>query len=157
MSRLSLHIEIRPLEVVDTGHKMVDKFEEYGIAAETVGAGVNWNFYNADKPYNSNPAREVEIVYDYSLLQCTDTTYPILEERFEAALSRNEKVLEEHMDQLLIGERVSVLEQSGEVYNEYGMASQVGCERPIKKTIQNDWSLRVTDCVLFRHTTERTQ
>ena len=87
--------------------EMVDIFGEYGIATETAGAGYWFEPYDVNNPYNTNASREIEIFYDYLLLECTDTAYPIFEDKFETALSHHERVLRDHMDKFLTGEKVS--------------------------------------------------
>merc|ERR1712166_50939 len=81
--------------------EMVDTFGEYGIATETAGAGYLFEPYDVNNPYNTNASREIEVFYDYLLLECTDTAYPIFEDKFETALSYHERVLRDHMDKFL--------------------------------------------------------
>merc|ERR1712166_1603755 len=81
--------------------EMVDTFGEYGIATETAGAGYLFEPYDVNNPYNTNASREIEVFYDYLLLECTDTAYPIFQDKFETALSHHERVLRDHMDKFL--------------------------------------------------------
>ena len=68
---------------------MVDKFGAYGIVTETAGAGLWFEPYDADNRHKTNVSREIEIFYDYLLLECTDAAYPIFEDKFETALSHH--------------------------------------------------------------------
>ena len=60
-------------------------------------------------PHMVFPTPHVKSKYlDYLLLECTDTAYPIVEDKFETALSHHERVMRDHMDKFLAGEKVSV-------------------------------------------------
>merc|ERR1712086_316982 len=90
------------INVANPQQEIVDKFDKYGIVTETAGADLSFEPYDADNMYNTNAPREMEVFYDYLLLQCTDTAYPIFEDKFETALTHNEKVLRDHLDKYLV-------------------------------------------------------
>merc|ERR1712086_730031 len=91
------------INVANPEKEMVDKFDKYGIVTETAGADLGFEPYDVNNPYNTNASREIEVFYDYLLLECTDTAYPIFEDKFETALSHHERVLRDHMDKFLTG------------------------------------------------------
>jgi len=95
--------------------------------------------YSKDAPHRTNASRETEIFYDYLLLQASDTAYPIFEDKFESALSHNEKTLRDHLDKYLTqlpdeARQAPAWEKVKKLYKGLGSSRKQLHANPIKMT-----------------------
>ena len=85
------------ISVGKLGPGIKENFKTFGIDTTAIAEDLEWNQYNAQDKFVTNPAREMEVFMDYLLLECTDTAYPIFCSKFETALTHNEKALRNHL------------------------------------------------------------